>query len=155
MIHRKHIYRLIDRSLKTILLFVFCVFLCVKNTSTSAQTSSNHRNGTYLGGQKGWNIFKSRKKFSHIKNKKSRKKASKKNNNYRKQSSQKRKKQQKFNKKNSHFKRNGKVNLKKTKLGKKGSLYSYNKKKSKNITALYLNKVNALDSGATLNLARF
>lgn len=99
--------------------------------SVQAQSNTKHRKGVYLGGQKGWNIFKSRQKYSHIKNRKSRKKLSNKNNQYRKHNAQQRKKLSNFNKKNSSHKRNGKVKLKNTKLGKSGSLYSYSKKKQK------------------------
>ena len=38
-----------------------------------AQNKENRYKGSFLGGQKNWNIFKSKKKYKHIKNKKGRK----------------------------------------------------------------------------------
>lgn len=119
----------------TLILLLTIVFSCAGIggfTKSQAQASTNgKRQGVYLGGQKGWNIFKSRKKYKHIKNKRRRKFLSKKNNFNRKRSSYQRRKRAKFNKRNSAYKRNGRVKVKNSKLGKTGSLYSYNKKKAK------------------------
>lgn len=106
------------------------LFVSVNKSYAQAQHTGK-RQGVYLGGQKGWNFLKSRKKYKHIKNKKRRKALSRKNNFSRKRTNYKRKKRFKYNKKHSAYKRNGRVRTKNSKLGKSGSLYSYNKKKAR------------------------
>jgi hypothetical protein len=130
---------------KTILLSLCLIFALNGYT----QHNPTKRNGVYLGGQKGWNIFKAKKKYKHVGNKKNRKKLKKRNNNYKKSQNFKRHSMKKLNHRGKAFKRNGKVKKRKTTMGRKGTLYSYKKKKNKNRKGFYPKSKSQLNSKMT------